>query len=347
MLTEVDQVSITLLMDNYTDRLLPLSYPAIRLPMIKDEVFLPPPIAEHGFSALIKVSCLDNKNKKIYKSKTMTVLFDFGVSENGVIYNASLLNINFGLLDFMVLSHGHLDHFAALPKILKIINKPIKLICHPDSFLKRWIVYPNSIDKARMPFLDKDLLERNGAILETREGPSLISKNSIKNYAFNNDHCSSINCVNDPELLITGQIPRNRSFEKGFPVQYKEEPDENNLVSDYLVNDDQSIIVNVKEKGLVIITGCAHSGIINTIDYAKKLTSINKVFAVVGGFHLTGGGMYENAIEPTITELKSMDPCYIIPCHCTGWKATNRIIQEFPLKFIQPSVCSTFTFEKD
>ncbi len=111
-----------------------------------------------------------------------------------------------------------------------------------------------------------------------------------------------------------------------------------------MVNDDQSIIVNIKKKGLVIISGCAHAGIINTINYAKKLTGIDKIFAVIGGFHLTGGGIYEEAIEPTIRELKNADQTYLIPCHCTGWKAINRIIHEMPEKFMQPSVCSTFVF---
>ena len=96
---------------------------------------------------------------------------------------------------------------------------------------------------------------------------------------------------------------------------------------------------------MVIISGCAHAGIINTINYAKQLTGIDKVFAVVGGLHLTGGGIYEEAIEPTIRELKHIDPQYLVPCHCTGWKATNRILQEMPDKFLQPSVCSTFVFE--
>ena len=96
---------------------------------------------------------------------------------------------------------------------------------------------------------------------------------------------------------------------------------------------------------MIIISGCAHAGIINTINYAKLLSGIKKVFVVVGGFHLTGGGIYEDAIEPTIRELKTINANYLVPCHCTGWKATNRIIQELPDKFLQPSTCTTFTFD--
>jgi len=347
----VDRLSITLLMDNYTDRLLPLSYPAIRPPMIKNEMFLPPPAAEHGFSVLVKATYTNsNQNSdSIANEKNTTILFDCGVSENGVVYNADLLDVNYNSIDFIVLSHGHLDHFMALPQILKRINRPIKMICHPDAFLKRWIIYPNGKDRARMPFLDKKLLQKYGAIIETRKGPSLISKDPCENFPNSqqeDDNGSSSQKESEfPQLQITGQIPRHTTYEKGFPLQYKEDPDEHHLTPDPLVNDDQAIIVNIKEKGIVIISGCAHAGIVNTINYAKQLTGIDKIYAVIGGFHLTGGGIYDEAIEPTIREIKNIDPQYLVPCHCTGWKATNRIIQEMPVKFLQPSVCSMFVFE--
>ena len=81
--------------------------------------------------------------------------------------------------------------------------------------------------------------------------------------------------------------------------------------------------MNVRNEGLVIITGCGHAGIINTINYAKQVTGIEKVYAVVGGFHLPADrGVFEEAIDPTLKELQKIDPNYIIPCHRTGWKAT-------------------------
>lgn len=349
ILPEVDRLSIILLMDNYTDRLLPLSFPAIRPSMIKNERFLPPPIAEHGFSALIKVSC-NNENDKKNTNKTTkenTFLFDCGVSDNGVIYNADILGINFKSIKAIILSHGHLDHFTALPNVLEKIGTPTRLICHPDAFLKRWIVFPNGKDRAKMPFLDKEALQRKGVNVITKQGPSIVSENNLEDLPSLPSQYLLSTSSSLPKLLITGQIPRNTFFEKGFPLQYKEDPNDNNLTPDPLVNDDQAIVVNIKGKGLVIISACAHAGIINTINYAKLLTGIDKIFAVLGGFHLTGGEMYYEAIEPTIRELKNANPQYIVPCHCTGWKATNKIIQEMPEKFLQSSVCSTFTFESN
>jgi 7,8-dihydropterin-6-yl-methyl-4-(beta-D-ribofuranosyl)aminobenzene 5'-phosphate synthase len=101
----------------------------------------------------------------------------------------------------------------------------------------------------------------------------------------------------------------------------------NELIPDPLVNDDQAIIVNIKEKGLVIITGCAHAGIINTIKYAKDITGVKKIYAIIGGFHLAGS-LYEGSIEQTIQEIQSERPNYIVPCRRTGWKAVNIIIHD-------------------
>ncbi|MGD9534744.1 MAG: MBL fold metallo-hydrolase [Candidatus Nitrosocosmicus sp.] len=341
VLPEIDSLSITLLTDNYTDRLLPSVCPSARPALVKNEQFLPPPppIAEHGFSAFIRAVCHDKDNAIDNEN---IVLFDCGTSENGVIHNSDILGIDFNSMHSIVLSHGHFDHFTGLSHILGRIDKPMRMICHPDAFLKRWIVFPNGKDKARLPFLNIDELERQKLNIICKKGPSLLSKDDIEDYkdTLNRETENSI-----PTLVITGQIPRHTTYEKGFPLQYKEDPANGCLVHDPLVNDDQAIIANIKDKGLIIISGCAHAGIINTINYAKSLTGINRVFAVVGGFHLTGGGIYEDAIEPTIRELKTMNANYLVPCHCTGWKATNRIIQEFPDRFLQPSTCTTFTFD--
>lgn len=157
-LPEIYSLSITLLVDNYTDRLLPSSLIAIRPPMMKNEQFLPPPppphVAEHGFSALIRVASNDNM---VYQNKDQSlneniILFDCGTSENGVLSSAEILGINFNSINSIILSHGHFDHFTGLSGILKRIDEPIRLICHPDAFLRRWIIFPNGKDKANCHF---------------------------------------------------------------------------------------------------------------------------------------------------------------------------------------------------
>jgi 7,8-dihydropterin-6-yl-methyl-4-(beta-D-ribofuranosyl)aminobenzene 5'-phosphate synthase len=331
-LQDVEAVSITILVDNCTDFLLTNSTHAKRPPLIVNEKYnLPAPVAEHGFSALISTFAKNNKNID-------TFLFDAGVSENGVIHNADLLGIRFDQIDGIILSHGHFDHFTGLPNVLKRISSrrssTVDLFSHPDAFLRRWEIYPDG-KRARLPFLDEKQLKELGATIHKNSGVKLLPT----------DTSSS--------LLITGEIPRNSSFEKGFPFQYAENlngnayGDEKNLdlVPDPLVKDDQAVVVDVRNKGLVVITGCGHAGIINTVNYAMQVTGIDKIYAVIGGFHLPAdGGIFEEAIESTLNELQKIDPKYIIPCHCSGWKATNKIIDLMPNKFIQSAVCTTLTF---
>jgi 7,8-dihydropterin-6-yl-methyl-4-(beta-D-ribofuranosyl)aminobenzene 5'-phosphate synthase len=158
---EIGKISITILMDNSTDLLLKNSVHALRSPLIMNErLNLPPPVAEHGFSALINIdndhdsssssssssNCQDlteNANRNI----GYTYLFDTGVSEDGVIRNADLLGVDFGNIDGIILSHGHFDHSTGLVNILKRISSklssPIDIFLHPDAFLRRWLILPD------------------------------------------------------------------------------------------------------------------------------------------------------------------------------------------------------------
>jgi 7,8-dihydropterin-6-yl-methyl-4-(beta-D-ribofuranosyl)aminobenzene 5'-phosphate synthase len=170
-------------------------------------------------------------------------------------------------------------------------NHNIDIFTHSDAFLRRWEILPDG-KRAKSPILDERQLQQLGAKIHKNTGVTRLPSEE-----------SSL-------LAITGEIPRETRFEKGFPFQYAEDPDnENKLVPDPLIKDDQAIVANVLDKGLVILTGCGHAGIINTIDYTKKITGINKIHARIGGFHLPAdGGIYEAAIEPTLKELQKSKP---------------------------------------
>jgi 7,8-dihydropterin-6-yl-methyl-4-(beta-D-ribofuranosyl)aminobenzene 5'-phosphate synthase len=325
---EIEQISITILMDNSTDLLLKNSEHAVRPPLVRNERFvLPPPVAEHGFSAMVNIL---RHNQSVSNS----FLFDTGVSENGVIHNADILGVDFGKINGIILSHGHLDHFAGLVNIIKRISSSrkastnnIDIFTHPDAFLRRWEIFPDG-SRVKSPVLCEQELQQLGGI---------IHKNSAVTYLPSKE---------SPLLAITGEILRETSFERGFPYQYTEDPtNEKNLIPDPLIRDDQALVVNISDKGLVILTGCGHAGIINTINYAKKITGVDRIHAIIGGFHLPADdGIFEVAIEPTLKEFQKAQPDYLVPCHCTGWKATNRIIETMPEKFIQSSVGTTFQF---
>jgi 7,8-dihydropterin-6-yl-methyl-4-(beta-D-ribofuranosyl)aminobenzene 5'-phosphate synthase len=268
------------------------------------------PIAEHGFSALIRA----RRN-----SKKVSVLFDTGISSDGIIVNARRMGINLAEVDYIVLSHGHYDHFGGLISALKAINKnDLPLITHEDMFKTRGAL--NSDGKIHPYEKFPDIQNLSLAKTINTKQPKLLAEGMI---------------------LVTGEIERVTNFEKGFRKQMA-------LVSgawqpDSFVWDDQALVFNVKNKGLVIMSGCAHAGIINTIRYAKKITGLENVFAVTGGFHLAGKEN-EGKIEPTVQELKQISPKRIIPSHCTGWKATTLIAKELPNSFVWGSVGNKYIF---
>jgi len=330
-LQEIESAKITILVDNITDRLLPSSSIVKRPPMISNQTISKSPIAEHGFSALLEISY-------VYENATKTnkFLFDTGVSKEGIVNNSDVLGINLIDIETIILSHGHFDHISGLISTLGRLKKSVEIIAHPEAFLRRWLVYPNG-NKARMDFLDEEEINQAGGIIRKVDKISFLPRN------VNMQSKKKTNQANN-RVMITGEIPRVTEFEKGFPLQYKEQDNEINLVPDPLVSDDQALIMNVKNKGLIILTGCGHAGIVNTINFAKKVTGIKKIYCVIGGFHLSGQD-YEDSIPLTIAELTRVNPQYIVPCHCTGWKATNKIIDTMPEKFIQSSVGSTFYFK--
>jgi 7,8-dihydropterin-6-yl-methyl-4-(beta-D-ribofuranosyl)aminobenzene 5'-phosphate synthase len=175
------------------------------------------------------------------------------------------------------------------------ITHNVDIFTHPDAFLRRWEIFPDG-KRAKSPILDEQQLHQLGAKIHKSSGISRLPSEE------------------SPLLAITGEIPRETSFEKGFTYQYAEDPNnEKILMPDPLIKDDQATVVNVSDKGLVILTGCGHAGVINTINYAKKITGISRIYAIIGGFHLPAdGGIYEAAIEPTLKELQKPDPDYLV-----------------------------------
>jgi 7,8-dihydropterin-6-yl-methyl-4-(beta-D-ribofuranosyl)aminobenzene 5'-phosphate synthase len=147
--------------------------------------------------------------------------------------------------------------------------------------------------------------------------------------------------VVDGMVLVSGEIARTNDFETGFPIHYAKR--DGQWTPDPLIVDDQCVIVNVRDQGLVIATGCGHAGIVNTIRNAQALTGIQEVHAVIGGFHLTGGH-FEQRIPATVEALRKIGPRYIVPGHCTGWSAAHQLATALPEAFLPNSVGTTYTF---
>ncbi|MBV8194931.1 MAG: MBL fold metallo-hydrolase [Candidatus Dormibacteraeota bacterium] len=145
----------------------------------------------------------------------------------------------------------------------------------------------------------------------------------------------------DGSVLVTGQVERRTAFEPGFPIQYRRRG--HHWEPDYMVWDDQGVIVNVKDKGLVVMSSCSHSGVINILWNAQRLTGVQKLHAFVGGLHLSGAIM-EPVIPRTLQEIGALSFDHLVAGHCTGWKATHQLSRLFPDAFVQSSVGTILRF---
>jgi len=298
----LDRVEILTLQDNYIDIAAGDGNEMIqRMFPLKDGELKNTILAEHGFSALITVSTGD---------QTHSLLFDFGLSEFGAAFNADNLNADLAAIEAIAISHGHPDHTGGFKKLVeKIDRKRIPLVIHPAGFRHPRFLKITKDFKVYFPAFTREMIREAGLDLVETEGPYPLL---------------------DGTFLFLGQIPRQTEFEKGMPNAYFVEQGQEKFDA---IEDDTAIVMHLKDKGLVVLSGCAHSGIINTVNYARKVTGIDQVYAVMGGFHLTGAH-FEPFIQPTTQALKAINPNYVIPTHCTGRKAINYMENELPEKFI-------------
>ena len=301
-LNEVEKVEILTLQDNYVDVAAFDSTEIVQRALpVKDMEIKNSILAEHGFSAIVTVYADDTPR---------SILFDFGFSEHGAAYNADALEIDLSAIEAMVLSHGHMDHFGGLAQLAERVGKNgIELVLHPTAFRTSRYVKISEEFKIKLPSLTRQKIEKAGiSIVESKEPRMLLSDS----------------------LLFLGEIPKQTDFEKGFPKMHYDEDQEEKWDP---IEEDTAIVINIKGKGLVILSGCAHSGIINTVEYAREVTGVDSVFVVMGGFHLTGAD-FEPIIEPTTEALKALNPQYVVPTHCTGRKAVMHIESQMPDKFL-------------
>jgi 7,8-dihydropterin-6-yl-methyl-4-(beta-D-ribofuranosyl)aminobenzene 5'-phosphate synthase len=322
-LEPVDRVEITILMDNLTDPLLVdqesvgrINWPkalAGALPtagarLSPDSGVPDALIAEPGFSALVRV---DKGGRR------RTLLFDTGVSPGGMVENMRRLGIAPDEIEVIVLSHGHWDHVTGMEGLVRALGRThLPVTIHPEFWARRRISFPG-LEPAELPATSRAALEGMGfAIVEERHPSFLL----------------------DGAVLITGEVDRTTGFEIGF--RGHEALRNGEWKPDPLILDDQALVVSLGDRGLVILSGCGHAGIVNTVRYARKLTGNDAVAAIIGGFHLSGP-MFEPIIEPTIDAIAQMSPSLLVPAHCTGWRATHRLAMRLPNAFAISTVGTT------
>ena len=313
VLKEVDSVEITSLMDNTVDffsthpnkdvhKVREWTRSRMGVEWTKKHFRLP--FAEHGFSVMIKILSRENH---------YTILFDTGQSPEGVVINAKRMGIELSDVECIVLSHGHYDHFGGLVNVSKIINrKNLRIIVHDDMFKIRGVINPDGSIRKLLRFPSENQVAP-AKYVKTKH-PTLLL---------------------DDIILVSGEIPRQTGFEKGFPEHL--EYSNGKWVPDPSIWDDRAIILNIEHKGLVVISGCAHAGIINTTLFAQQITGVTEIYSLIGGFHLTGKDS-EPRINQTLYKLQQLKPKIIVPMHCTGWRGKYAIHKSMPHSFRWNSV---------
>ena len=310
---EVEKLVITVITDNYYDCLRPNYKVAKRYFIIPGTSIH----AEHGLAYYIET---------VVNGKPNAFMFDYGLDFQGVGKNMELLDIDVKRVEALGLSHGHFDHWGNLIAILKYnrakIRKGIPLYVGEEAFSQRFADLPaGAFDVSGM--IDLEQLRRD-------EIESLSVAKIVE--------------IKDPTLIVpgaylTGNIERVTEYEKGSPMLLIKRGEK--MERDFFTGE-QSLVLNIKGKGLVVVSSCAHAGIVNTVKHAQKMAGIEKVHAVIGGFHLSGAK--PEVIQRTIADIKAIAPEYIVPMHCTGFETITAFQREMPDQFIINTAGTRYIF---
>jgi 7,8-dihydropterin-6-yl-methyl-4-(beta-D-ribofuranosyl)aminobenzene 5'-phosphate synthase len=323
VLAEADRVEVLVLVDNATDN----------LSSVPDSVENEMPrlwkrglrlwsgrcmcCAAHGLSCAVTAW---------HGASARTLLFDTGPDEAVFERNVDRLGFDIGCVEALVLSHGHFDHSGAMLRALELMQlanggRAVSTYMHPGMYRTRAVKAP---DGSMRPFEDvpsRARLEQQGAaVVETTEPQRLL----------------------DDLFYLSGEIPRVTAFETGFQGQFRRTDDGQGWEPDPLLLDERFIAVNVKGKGVVVLTACSHAGVVNVMKHAGECFPGHRLHGVIGGFHLAGGN--ERVIPDTVAALRPFDLRMIGAGHCTGWRAVNALAAAFGDAVTPSSVGKLYRF---
>lgn len=305
--TMLERVEITVLVDNYIDIFMPSTKVAAYPVPGKGSMLW----AEQGLSLWIEV--WDQGHRQ-------SILYDFGRTEQVLLHNADLLELDFGRLDALVLSHGHVDHYGCLLPVISKAKQECRLYFHPKAHGRKRFVQKKDGTYAGPWEMDKKVVDYFGSRIEKSSAPSTVM----------------------PGLHLSGEIERITDFEPGMANAFVEI--EGERVHDG-IEDDQAIFIELGNERLIALTGCCHAGAVNTLEQARKQFPEKKIHALLGGLHLNSAG--ETQMEKTMEYISRADIEHIAAFHCTGYLAQKTLMDRFGDRWIPSTVGAKFTFTAD
>jgi len=305
---EVDKVTVWVLTDNYYDTNIVDGKNGKRYRVVPGKSMH----AEHGLAYYVET---------VVDGKTSACMFDYGLDASGVMNNIALLGIDIGKAAAFCLSHGHYDHFMGAVNILKQNQSRIPagtpFYVGEEAFVRRYSLRPGTTEAADLGQLQRSDIEALGLkVIEVKNSTQII-----------------------PGAFFTGSIERLTSYEKIPPtnlVKRGDKPEQDDF------RGEQGLFFNVKGKGLVVLSGCAHAGMVNTVRQAQKVSGVEKVHAIMGGLHLINAK--PERIQSTVADIKAMKPDHLMPAHCTGFEALVAFSKEMPEAFTLNTAGTKYTF---
>jgi 7,8-dihydropterin-6-yl-methyl-4-(beta-D-ribofuranosyl)aminobenzene 5'-phosphate synthase len=255
-------------------------------------------LGQHGVSFLLEGA---------KGSDVMRILVDVGQNSQALLNNMKLMNISPAIIDAVVLTHCHYDHTQGVARMLKEIGRrDIQVIAHRDIFRLNFVTDPYLRHVGIMPGDSREEIEKAGGSLLLTKGPVKLMSG----------------------ITTTGEVKRQTDFEEvGIALKTIEGGE---VVDDQML-DDISVVANVNGKGLVIVTGCSHAGIVNIARHAVELTGCDKIEGILGGLHLVDAP--DDRIRRTSEELSKLNPRWVCAGHCTGFKAQVELYLAFRERF--------------
>ena len=298
---EAERIIVTVITDNLADATRPdvkiAKRPAGAVSVLDGAMH-----AEHGLAYYVET---------VVGGQSHVLLFDFGTQISGVLRNIDLLKLDLRKVEALALSHDHWDHEAALVELMKAkrtdFRQDLPLYIGEEFFVGTYSKRPNGQIQT-LSVVPRQDIEALGLvkIVEGKTPTPIV-----------------------PGAYFTGRVERVTDYEVIAPNFVAKRGDQ--YVQEQFLGE-QALLLHAKGKGLVILSACAHRGIVNTLKHAQKITGINRIHAIIGGFHLTGAK--PEVIAKTVADVKAMNPEYIIPTHCTGFEAITAFAREMPDQFI-------------